>query len=39
MIPDKPLAGETEFSLRYVDENMLRTPPVAVSQVKINANL
>lgn len=34
MIPDKPLAGETEFSLRYVDENMLRTPPVAVSQVK-----
>ena len=34
MIPDKPLAGETEFSLRFVDENMLRTPPVAVSQVK-----
>ncbi len=34
MIPDKPLPQEAEFSLRYVDENMLRTPPVAVSQVK-----
>lgn len=34
MIPDKPLPKDTEFSLRYVDENMLRTPPVAVSQVK-----
>ena len=34
MIPDKPLPSEKEFSLRYVDENMLRTPPVAVSQVK-----
>ena len=34
MIPDKPLPKDTEFSLRYVNENMLRTPPVAVSQVK-----
>ena len=34
MIPDKPLPKDTEFSLRYVDDNMLRTPPVAVSQVK-----
>lgn len=34
MIPDKPVSHDTEFSLRYVDENMLRTPPVAVSQVK-----
>ena len=34
MIPGKPLPRETEFSLRYVDDNMLRTPPVAVSQVK-----
>jgi phosphate:Na+ symporter len=34
LIPEKTVAPETEFSLRYVDENMLRTPPVAVSQVK-----
>ena len=34
LIPEKPVAKSTEFSLRYVDENMLRTPPVAVSQVK-----
>lgn len=34
LIPDKPLPLQAEFSLRYVDENMLRTPPVAVSQVK-----
>ena len=34
MVTDKPLPKDTEFSLRYVDENMLRTPPVAVSQVK-----
>lgn len=34
MIPDKQVSHDTEFSLRYVDENMLRTPPVAVSQVK-----
>ena len=34
MIPDRAAAKETEFSLRYVDENMLRTPPIAVSQVK-----
>ncbi len=34
MIPGKPVSHDTEFSLRYVDENMLRTPPVAVSQVK-----
>lgn len=34
MIPDKPVVQDEEFSLRYVDENMLRTPPVAVSQVK-----
>lgn len=34
MIPDKPVSHDAEFSLRYVDENMLRTPPVAVSQVK-----
>ena len=34
MIPDRPVQKDAEFSLRYVDENMLRTPPVAVSQVK-----
>ena len=34
MIPDKPVVQDEEFSLRYVDDNMLRTPPVAVSQVK-----
>ncbi len=34
MIPDRPQAAAAEFSLHYVDENMLRTPPVAVSQVK-----
>ena len=34
MIPDRPVSFDAEFSLRYVDENMLRTPPVAVSQVK-----
>ena len=34
MIPDRPVTYDPEFSLRYVDENMLRTPPVAVSQVK-----
>ena len=34
MIPDKPKEEAEAFSLRYVDENMLRTPPVAVSQVK-----
>lgn len=34
MIPEKAVPKDTEFTLRYVDENMLRTPPVAVSQVK-----
>ena len=34
MIPEKPVPKDTEFTLRFVDENMLRTPPVAVSQVK-----
>ena len=34
MIPARPVPKDSEFSLRYVDENMLRTPPVAVSQVK-----
>ena len=34
MIPERTVAPDTEFSLSYVDENMLRTPPVAVSQVK-----
>ena len=34
LIPEKPVGPSAEFSLRYVDENMLRTPPVAVSQVK-----
>jgi phosphate:Na+ symporter len=34
MLPDKPVPASTEFTLRYVDDNMLRTPPVAVSQVK-----
>lgn len=34
MIPEHAVLQEEEFSLRYVDENMLRTPPVAVSQVK-----
>ena len=34
IIPDKPAVQEEALSLRFVDENMLRTPPVAVSQVK-----
>ena len=34
MIPDKPHTEKETRSLRYVDENMLRTPPIAVSQVK-----
>ena len=34
MIPERTVPKESEFSLHYVDENMLRTPPVAVSQVK-----
>ncbi len=34
MIPERTVPTDREFSLRYVDENMLRTPPVAVSQVK-----
>ncbi|MBQ6578773.1 MAG: Na/Pi cotransporter family protein [Bacteroidales bacterium] len=34
MIPERVITGDAEFSLRYVNENMLRTPPVAVAQVK-----
>jgi phosphate:Na+ symporter len=34
MIPERLLGKDAEFSLRYVNENMLRTPPVAVGQVK-----
>ena len=34
IIPEKVIVPDAEFSLRYVDENMLRTPPIAVSQVK-----
>ena len=34
LIPEKQVAANTEFTLHYVDDNMLRTPPVAVSQVK-----
>ena len=34
LIPARPVAKDASFSLRYVDENMLRTPPVAVLQVK-----
>lgn len=34
LIPEKPVKQEEALSLRFVDENMLRTPPVAVSQVK-----
>ena len=34
LIPERTLRQNVEFSLHYVDENMLRTPPVAVSQVK-----
>ncbi len=34
MIPERVMSGDAEFSLRYVNENMLRTPPVAVAQVK-----
>ncbi len=34
MIPERAVRQDTGFSLRYVDDNMLRTPPVAVSQVK-----
>lgn len=34
MIPEKRTPVSSEFSLQYVNDNMLRTPPVAVSQVK-----
>ena len=34
LIPERTIRQNSEFSLHYVDENMLRTPPVAVSQVK-----
>ena len=34
LIPERTLQQDAEFNLHYVDENMLRTPPVAVSQVK-----
>ena len=34
MIPERAVRQDIGFSLRYVDDNMLRTPPVAVSQVK-----
>ena len=34
LIPDRLETKDAEFSLRYVNENMLRTPPVAVGQVK-----
>ena len=34
IIPERTEPQAAEFSLHYVDENMLRTPPVAVSQVK-----
>ena len=34
MIPEKPAAESAEFSLQYVNDNMFRTPPIAVSQVK-----
>ena len=34
MIPDKPVQESSEFSLQYVNNNLLRTPPIAVSQVK-----
>ncbi|MBR1509825.1 MAG: Na/Pi cotransporter family protein [Bacteroidales bacterium] len=34
MIPEKQVAASSEFTLHYVNDNMLRTPPIAVSQVK-----
>ena len=34
LIPEKPVQQDEALSLRFVDENMLRTPPVAVLQVK-----
>ena len=34
LIPEHVVKQEEGFSLRYVNDNMLRTPPVAVSQVK-----
>ena len=34
MIPERHLTSAAEFSLHYVNENMLRTPPVAAGQVK-----
>lgn len=34
MIPERRIEKDAEFTLRYVNENMLRTPPVAVGQVK-----
>ncbi len=34
IIPERQVANGSEFTLHYVNENMLRTPPVAVGQVK-----
>lgn len=34
LIPEKPAVQESEFALAYADDNMLRTPPLAVAQVK-----
>lgn len=34
LVPEKPDSQVEVFSLRYVDDNMLRTPPIAVAQVK-----
>jgi phosphate:Na+ symporter len=34
IVPERQVANGSEFTLHYVNENMLRTPPVAVGQVK-----
>lgn len=34
MVPERQKAEDAEFALHYVNDNMLRTPPVAVAQVK-----
>ena len=34
ILPDKPVAAQDTFRMRYLDENMLSTPVVAVGQLK-----
>lgn len=34
LVPDAPETAQEGFKLRFVDQNMLRTPPLAVAQTK-----